>query len=400
MAKETGQDARTREATAPHPDDPRKPDELSDIKKPSWKYIARKTMREFSSDHATDLAAALTYFGVLAVFPTILAFVSILGLFGDAAKTTNDLIDIARGFAPAGTLDALRDPIENLTKSPAAGFALLTGIVGALWSASGYVGAFSRAMNRIYQIQEGRPFWKLRPVTLVVTVLAVVVAVVAAVLLVLSGPVASTIADSIGLGTAGLVAWEVIKWPILIALAIALIAVLYYATPNVKQPRFRWMSVGALVALLTLVVASIGFAFYVGNFSSYNETYGSIGGVIVFLLWVWIGNIALLFGAELDAELERGRQLQAGIKAEEQIQLPPRDSAASAKKEKQHAKDVAAGRALRLGLDPAQATLEPAEPERDAKRDLDKMVTKTNIALRATVIAQSKAIINPKPKRK
>jgi membrane protein len=347
MAKETGERASKREKTAPDPDDPRKPDEITEISKPSWIYVLKKTAREFGADQATDLAAALTYYGVLAVFPALLAFVSLVGLFGDPAETTDTLLDLLGGLVPATTLDAIRGPIENLATSPSAGFAFVTGIVGALWSASGFVGAFSRAMNRIYSIQEGRPFWKLRPVTLAVTVLAIVVAVIAALLITLTGPVAEQVGDLLGMGETAVVVWNIAKWPILALLAVLIVAVLYYATPNVKQPKFRWMSFGALFALIVWVVASAGFAFYAANFASYNETYGSIGGVIVFLLWIWISNIALLFGAELDAELERGRELQAGIEAEETIQLPPRDTKKSDKAEKKHEQDVADGRELR-----------------------------------------------------
>lgn len=352
---ETGQTARSRQKTALDPEDPRKPDSLTEITKPSWKYIATKTLREFTADQCTDLAAALTYFGTLAVFPALLAFVSLIGLFGDAAQTTNALLDLVSGLVPESTLKTIRGPLTELAGSPAAGFAFVTGIVGALWSASGYVGAFSRAMNRVYSIQEGRPFWKLRPVTLLVTVVAILAAVVAAALIVLSGPIAEQVADSIGLGAVGLGIWNVAKWPILLLLAVVVIAVLYYATPNVKQPKFRWMSVGALVALVVWLVASVGFGFYAANFSSYNSTYGSIGGVIVFLLWIWISNLALLFGAELDAELERGRELQAGIAAEENIQLPPRDTKASDKKAAKHDEDVKIGRRLRGGGEPSDS---------------------------------------------
>jgi len=358
-----GERASTRAKTAPDPDDPRKPDSIGDITKPSWKYVLRKTAREFSSDQATDLAASLTYYATLAVFPALLAFVSILGLFGDAAKTTEAVLDLASGLVPASTLDSVREPIENLASSSGAGLALITGIAGALWSASGYVGAFSRAMNRIYSIQEGRPFWKLRPITLAVTVLAIVVAVVAAGLLVLSGPIAESVGAAIGLGETPLLVWNIVKWPILALLAVLVVAVLYYATPNIRQPKFRWMSVGALVALLVWVIASAAFAFYAANFSSYNETYGSIGGVIVFLLWVWITNLALLFGAELDAELERGRELQAGIAAEKTIQLPPRDTANSDKAAAKAAKDVAIGRRLRGA---------PVSPELEAAQHVSK----------------------------
>jgi membrane protein len=343
MAEQASQ----REATAPAPDDPRKPDSPTDISKPSWGYIAKKTLREFSTDQCTDLAASLTYFAVLAIFPALLAFVSLLGLVSDPVKTTNALLNFGQAFLPESIITSAKEPILALTKSPAAGITLVTGILGALWSASGYVGAFGRAMNRIYSIQEGRPIWKLRPVNLLVTVIAVVFAVVAAGLLVLSGPIAKQVGNVIGLGDGAVLVWSIVKWPVLVALVVLIIAILYYATPNIRQPKFRWTSIGAIVALLVWAIASAGFAFYASNFSNYNATYGSIGGVIVALLWLWITNNALLFGAELDAEMERGRQLQAGIEAEETIQLPPRDTRQSDKKADAHAKDVRAGRDLR-----------------------------------------------------
>ncbi|MCU1542993.1 MAG: transposon TnsA [Microbacteriaceae bacterium] len=370
MAQQTEDSSRERAESAPSPDDDRKPDSPDEISKPGWKYIARKTAREFTSDQAPDLAAALTYYGVLAAFPALLAIVSLLGVVGDAQQTANNVLDLLGGFVPQAQVDALREPIEKLTGSPAAGFALITGIVGALWSASGYVGAFSRAMNRVYGIDEGRPFWKLRPMMLVVTVIAVVGAVLVVVLLVASGPVAEAIGASIGLGDTAILVWSIVKWPVIVAIAIGLIAVLYYATPNVKQPKFRWMSIGALVALIAWVVASVLFALYVVNFSSYNSTYGSIGGVIVFLLWVWITNIALLFGAELDAEMERGRELLAGMEAEQSIQLPPRDTKKSDKAEKQRTKDVDDGRDLRLKNNPEQrASARRRDRDRDRKDD-------------------------------
>lgn len=380
-------------AHAPAPDDPRKPDELSEITKPSWKYVLRKTVREFQADEATDLAAALTYYGVLAVFPALLAFVSIVGLFGNAADTTDALVELLGGLVPSTTLDAIKEPIANLASSNAAGFTLAIGILGALWSASGYVAAFSRSMNRIYEIKEGRPFWKLRPVTLAVTVLAIVIAVVVALIVTLSGPVAEQAGAALGIGDTVLVVWNILRWPLLAFLAVLLIAVLYYATPNVKQPRFRWMSVGALLALVVWVVASAGFAFYAANFASYNETYGAIGGVIVFLLWVWISNIALLFGAELDAELERGRELQAGIAAEETIQLPPRDTTQIEKLEKQHEKDLAEGRRLR-GATP-EIPDEPADP-RAQKKDRKRM-KKVSKRLARTHALQATAHVAPPP---
>ncbi|MCM6763970.1 YihY/virulence factor BrkB family protein [Rathayibacter sp. ZW T2_19] len=336
-----------RERTAPDPDDTRKPDDPTDVTKRSWGYVLKKTLREFGADQCTDLAAALTYYAVLALFPGLLAVVSILGLFGQAETTTDTVLDILGGFASPEVLDTIRGPVQELTSSPAAGVAFVTGLLGALWSASGYVGAFGRAMNRVYEIDEGRPVWKLRPTMLGITLFTVALLVIAGLLLVLSGPVAETIGEAIGLGEVALTVWSIVKWPVLIALMIIIIAVLYHWSPNVKQPKFRWTSLGSILALVVWALASAGFAFYVANFGNYNKTYGALGGVIVFLLWIWITNLALLFGAEFDAELERGRQLQAGIEAEEHIQLPPRDTRTSDKKAEKHAEDVADGRKLR-----------------------------------------------------
>jgi membrane protein len=339
--------ASTRAKTAPHPEDPRKPDSPDDVHKPGWKYVLRKTMREFSTDQCTDLAAALTYFATLALFPALLAIVSLLGLFGQAEKTTSAVLDIMSGFVSPDMIKGLEGPITSLVETPAAGFAFVTGIVGALWSASGYVGAFARAMNRIYSVQEGRPFYKLRPTMFIVTIISVVLLVVAGLMLVLSGPIAEKVGGAIGLGSVAVTIWNIAKWPVLAAIMVLLVAILYYATPNVKQPKFRWMSLGSLLALVIWVIASIGFAFYVSNFGSYNATYGALGTMIVFLLWVWITNIALLFGAEFDAEMERVRELQAGIEAEETIQLPPRDTKKSDKLADKVAEDVLIGRRLR-----------------------------------------------------
>jgi membrane protein len=219
--------------------------------------------------------------------------------------------------------------------------------VTALWSASGYVGAFGRAMNRIYEVDEGRSFIKLRGAMLAVTLATVIIVALTAAMLVLSGPVAEAVGNAVGLGGVFLIAWNILKWPVIVLLVVAVIAVLYYATPNVKQPKFRWMSIGSFIALVIFVVASLGFGFYVANFGSYNKTYGAIGGVIVMLLWLWILNLSLLFGAEFGAEMERGRQLQAGIEAEETIRLPPRDTKQSDKLQSREEEDIRRGRELR-----------------------------------------------------
>jgi membrane protein len=332
---------------APSPDDDRKPDAISEVKKPAWKYILKRTLHEFSRDKCTTLAAALTYYGVLAIFPALLALVSLLGIFGQAEQTTRVLVQIIGGVADPSVVRVVRQPIEQLANAPSAGFALVIGLVGAIWSASGYVSAFAQSMNRIYEVDEGRPFWKLRPVVLLITIILLLLAMVMALLLVISGPVAETIGGVIGLGETAVAVWNIAKWPILVAFAIVMIAVLYYGTPNVKQPNFRWMSVGSAIALVVLALASLGFFFYVANFGNYNKTYGSIGGMIVLLLWLWIANISLLFGAEFDAEMERGRQLQGGIEAEDTLQLPPRDTKQSEKNIEKEKKDVETGRQVR-----------------------------------------------------
>jgi membrane protein len=344
---ETDESSTAKARTAPAPDDSRKPASPADVTKPSWKYIAKKTLREFTKDQCPDLAAALTYYSVLSIFPALLAIVSLLGIFGQAGKTTSALLEIIQGFAPAETVQAIRGPIEQLSSSSAAGLTLVLGILTALWSASGYVGAFGRAMNRVYEVDEGRPFIKLRGTMLLVTVTTVLIVLVLSAMLVLSGPVAQAAGNVIGLGGPALTAWNILKWPVMLLLVIVIIAILYYATPNVQQPKFRWMSLGSAIALAIFLLTSLAFAFYVANFNSYDKTYGAIGGVIISLLWLWILNMSLLFGAEFDAETERGRQLQAGIAAEETIQLPPRDTKQSDKLQAREEDDVRRGRELR-----------------------------------------------------
>jgi membrane protein len=335
------------DTSRPDPDDPRKPESPGDLTRPSLVYVLRQTVREFGRDQCTDLAAALTYYAVLSVFPALVVVVSLLGVFGQGRKTSDAILQIVGDVAPSSTVDTLRGPIEQLVEAPSAGFALVVGILGALWSASGYVGAFSRAMNRIYEVEEGRPVWKLRPQQLLLTAAGLVVAAVVAFLLAVSGPVAAAIGQHLGLGDTAQTVWNVARWPILLVLVALGVALLYYAGPNVEQPKFRWISVGAFIAITVWVVASLGFGVYVANFSSYNKTYGALAGVIVFLLWLWITNLALLFGAEVDAELERGRELQAGIAAEDDLKLPLRDTTVVDKEDAKDERDIQRGRELR-----------------------------------------------------
>jgi membrane protein len=329
------------------PDEPRKPDSPTDLTKPSVRFVLRKTAREFTADQCTDLAAALTYYSVLSLFPALLVMVSLLGVFGQGQRTTDAVLGTVGGLAPGSTMDTLRPIVDQLVNSNTAGLALVLGLLGALWSASGYVGAFSRAMNRMYEIGEGRPFWKLRPLQLLITLGGLILAAAAAFMLAISGPVAHAVGNAIGAGELAVTLWSIVRWPVILIFMIVAVAVLYYATPNIKQPKFRWISAGAALAIVVWITASLLFGLYVANFASYNKTYGTLAGVIVFLLWLWITNLALLFGAELDAELERGRELQAGMPAEEELQLPARDTRGLEKDDAARRRFVEEARALR-----------------------------------------------------
>ncbi len=310
-------------------------------------FILRRTLRSFGRHQCTDLAAGLTYFGVLSLFPALLALVSILGLVGQSKKGIDALFAIVGQLAPGAALDTVKGPIEQLASNPATGLALAIGIVGAIWSASGYVGAFGRAINRIYGVQEGRTVWKLRPVQLGVTIATLVLVSLMAILLVVSGPVATAIGDALGLGNTVQAVWSVLKWPVLIIALVLLTALLYYATPNVRLPRFRMLTTGSIAAIIILGVASALFGLYVANFGNYDRTYGSLAGIIIFLLWIWIANVALLLGAELDVEVERARELTAGIEADEAVRLPLKSTAAIAKAQDAVAADLLASREVR-----------------------------------------------------
>ncbi|NEN05501.1 YihY/virulence factor BrkB family protein [Diaminobutyricibacter tongyongensis] len=310
-------------------------------------FILRRTLRSFGRHQCTDLAAGLTYFAVLSLFPALLALVSILGLVGQSQKGIDALFAIVAQLAPGAALDTVKRPIEQLASSPATGLALVIGIVGAIWSASGYVGAFGRAVNHIYGVQEGRTIWKLRPVQLGVTIATLLLVSLMAVLLVISGPIATAIGDALGLGDTVQVVWSVLKWPVLIVAVMVLTALLYYATPNVRLPRFRMLTFGSTAAIIVLGVASALFGLYVANFGNYNRTYGSLAGIIIFLLWMWIANVALLLGAELDVEVERARELTAGIEADEGVRLPLKSSAAIVKAQDAVAADLLASREVR-----------------------------------------------------
>jgi membrane protein len=292
-----------------------------------WPTLKR-TAQEFQEDNLTDWAATLTYYGLLSLFPALIALVSIVGLVGDPESTTNTLTDIVTKVGPDSAASTFEGPIKQVTESRAtAGFALVASTLVALWSASGYLGAFIRASNVIYETREGRPFWKLRPLQLLMTLVIVVLLALMAVGVVLTGPIVSDVAEPIGVSSTAVSVWNIAKWFAIAALFLLLIALIYYASPNVKQRGFKWITPGGLVALVVWLLASAAFGLYVSQFGSYNKTYGSMAGVIVILIWMWITNLAILFGHELNAERERDVQLKEGMPgAEKEIQLEPRDT--------------------------------------------------------------------------
>jgi membrane protein len=335
MARATGSSRTTTETrfSANRADDPAPDDDVvsgtrSDFAptgadaRPTFFATLKRTVKEFSEDNMTDWAASLTYYGVLALFPALLAMLSIVGLVANP-KTISDAITAVVPGAAAHTIAPVVNQIAG--RAGAAGFALVLGIVLAIWSASGYVGAFTRAANVVYETPEGRKIWKLKPLQLLVTLIGIIFAAVIVGAVALSGPVAKALGGAIGLGDTALTVWNIAKWPVIVVLVALMIAVLYYSTPNVRLRGFKWISPGAGVALLIWAVASALFAFYVANFGSYNKTYGALAGVIIFLVWFWLTNVALLFGIELDSEIERSRELKEGVpRAEKEIQLDAR----------------------------------------------------------------------------
>jgi membrane protein len=328
MAQPQGREQRfTHDAPATGPtgaprDLPRGPD---DLHRRSWMGVLKRTVSEFRNDNVTDWAAALTYYGVLALFPAIIALVSVLGLVGPSA--TQPLLEHLAKLAPGPANEIISGAIRQIASTRStAGFAFVLGLALSIWSASSYIGAFARASNAIYGVEEGRPFWKLRPMQLIVTIVMLVLLAACAIAVVVTGPIARQVGDLVGAGSTAVAAWDIAKWPVIALVVVTMISLLYYAAPNVKQPGFRWIAPGAVLALVLWLIGSAAFAAYVANFASYNKTYGTLGGIVAFLVWLWISNIAVLLGAELNAELERGRELQSGLPAERDIQLEPRDT--------------------------------------------------------------------------
>ena len=291
-----------------------------------WWPVLKRTVTEFREDNLTDWAAALTYYSVLAIFPALIVLVSILGLVGDSA--TQPLIDNLGTVAPGPAKDIFTSALENLQGDQgAAGVLFVVGLVGALWSASGYVGAFMRASNAIYDIDEGRPVWKTLPVRVSLTLVLLTLLAISTIAVVLTGGIAEKFGDLVGLGSTAVDVWDIAKWPVLLVVVSFMFALLYWAAPNVKHPGFRWISPGGVLAVVAWLIASGAFGLFVSNFGSYNKTYGALGGVVVFLVWLWISNIVILLGAEFNAELERQRAIEGGMEPpDKEPFVEPRDT--------------------------------------------------------------------------
>jgi membrane protein len=301
------------------------PESPTDLKKRSRLGVLKRTVSEFREDNLTDWAAALTYYSVLAIFPALIVLVSLLGLIGSSA--TQPLIDNLEQVAPGPAKDFFTDAIRNLQRGQgAAGVLLVVGLAGAIWSASGYVAAFMRASNAIYDIGEGRPMWKTAPVRIGMTLVLLILLAASSVMVVATGDLADELGQLLGTGDTAVAVWDIAKWPVLLLVVSFMFALLYWAAPNVKQPGFRWVSPGSVLAVVIWILASVAFAFYVANFGNYQKTYGTLGGVVSFLVWMWITNLAVLFGAELNAELERARRIEAGQAPDEEPYVEPRDT--------------------------------------------------------------------------
>jgi membrane protein len=300
------------------------PSRPSDLRRGALWDVLKRTVQEFREDNLTDWAAALTYYGVLSLFPALLVFVSLVGLIGD--PVTEPLLDNIAAVAPSEARDILTNAVRELERTRgSAGLLAIVALAGGLWAASGYVAAFIRASNIVWDVEEGRPVWKTLPLRVGLTLLLLILLAASALLVVLTGPLAEKAGDVVGVSGAVVTVWDVGKWLVLVFLVSAMIALLYYAAPNVRQPGFRWITPGSILAVLVWIAASAAFALYVAAFGSYNRTYGSLAGVIVFLIWLWLTNVAVLLGAELNAELERRRQVEGGHPPEREPFLPPRD---------------------------------------------------------------------------
>jgi membrane protein len=302
-----------------------KVDGPTELPRPSLLAVLKRSRAEFRNDHLTTLAAALTYYAVLAVVPGLVVVFVALGFFG--GDITNRVVTQVNDVAPASSGQFVHSLMTQArSHKTGTGVMAIVGVAIALWSASSYVNAFRQASNVIYGIGEGRPAWKTVPLRLGVTALAVAIMVVCAVIVVVSGSIARAVGNAIGAGHAAVLVWSIVKWPILLILVSILLAVLFWASPNAKQAGIKWVSPGGVLATVIWIVVSAAFAFYVTNFSSYNKNYGALAGIVIFLIWLWLTNLALLLGAEVNAELDHAKAIAEGLPEETRPFAEPRDT--------------------------------------------------------------------------
>jgi membrane protein len=301
------------------------PEQPTKLSKESWFGAFKRTFMQVGDDKLTTWAAALTYYAILSIFPALLVLIAALRLTGEAnmQKVLSNITSIAPG--PARSI--LTSAVSNLQQgqSSTAGILAIVGVLGALWSASGYVGSFMQAANSIYDVPEGRPIWKKLPIRLGITIVVGLIVGVASLAVVLTGSLARQVGKLLGVGSSAVTVWNIAKWPVLVILIALAIAMLYWAAPNARHGGFRWVTPGSLLAVVVWIIASAGFVFYIANFSSYNKTYGSLAAVIIFLIWLWITNLAILFGAEFDAEMQRARAIEAGHSPTDEPYMELRD---------------------------------------------------------------------------
>lgn len=269
-----------------------------------------RAAKRYVAENRGDDAAALTYFSVLSIFPAILVGTSLIGLLNQQA--TDALLEAVATIAPSGIMQIIEDAVARLQMNPGtAGLVALLGLAGALWAASNYMAAFSRALNEVYATDETRRWWTVLIVRIVLTVVVGVLAALCGIIAATGGAVAEAIGKAIGLGGTAVTVWQWVKWPILLVLVMIIVALLYWLAPA-KRTGFGERAPGAVLAVALWIVASVGFGLYVANFGSYEKTYGALAGVVIFLVWLWITNAALLFGAELNATSELGADERTG----------------------------------------------------------------------------------------
>ena len=306
------------------------PRRLRQLRWRTWRGVVWRSVAGYINDDCSDFAAAMTYQTVTATIPSLVVVVALVNLVTDGTTVITSTVGILRDIGLGSVVgnEALLSVVQALLVRKAPAKVLLGfGLLLALWSASGYVGTFTRASNRIYGVREGRKWWLLELLQIALAAVALILLAAGGIGLVISGPLVDALGTRLHASDAARLAWSVGRWPALVVIAIVLLSLLFWIAPNVRQPRFRWMTVGGAVTLLVWLAVSFGFGLYVSNFGSYNKTYGSLGAVMAFLAWVYLSNIALLLGVQVNAEVQRGRLRQAG-EENPSAPLAPREAAA------------------------------------------------------------------------